>query len=284
MSCYLTKISDTNIADLPTILTPVLTFAIYAALQRHSGNTLTVSQAFTSLSILAILNTPLATLISALPSIASSLGSFNRIGSFLSLDERKDIRECDEVKQKSFDEGSTGALPDKISSISIHLDEIKLDLMDVDRTTGISHDVLVVESASFGPKDVNHPILHNVNLRAQAKQLIMILGPVGCGKSTLLKGILGECPCWNGSVRIASKEIAYCDQSPWLINTTIRQNILESGDFDSQWYKEVVYACALDVDFLQYAHGDETVVGSRGIALSGGQKHRVVRHFPLFSP
>jgi len=42
------------------------------------------------------------------------------------------------------------------------------------------------------------------------------------------------------------------------------------------FYNQVITACDLDKDLLQLSHGDETIVGSKGIALSGGQKQRIV--------
>ena len=42
-----------------------------------------------------------------------------------------------------------------------------------------------------------------------------------------------------------------------------------------KWYKRVVNACALEHDFQQWEFGDMTLVGEKGVALSGGQKARV---------
>lgn len=105
----------------------------------------------------------------------------------------------------------------------------------------------------------------------------MLVGPVGCGKSTLLKGLLGEVPCFGGTVQIASVSVAYCDQSPWHMNETIQQSIIAISKFDAKWYKTVLRACALEIDLKQLPRGDQTVIGSKGIALSGGQGQRIVR-------
>jgi ATP-binding cassette subfamily C (CFTR/MRP) protein 1 len=70
--------------------------------------------------------------------------------------------------------------------------------------------------------------------------------------------------------------IAYCTQTPWLVNKTIQENILGSSLFDSQWYAKVVKAAALLDDLKNYPAGDRTLVGSKGITLSGGQKQRIV--------
>jgi ATP-binding cassette subfamily C (CFTR/MRP) protein 1 len=70
--------------------------------------------------------------------------------------------------------------------------------------------------------------------------------------------------------------IAYCAQTPWLVNKTIQENILGSSLFDGQWYARVLKAAALLDDLKSYPIGDRTVVGSKGITLSGGQKQRIV--------
>ena len=55
----------------------------------------------------------------------------------------------------------------------------------------------------------------------------------------------------------------------------MRANILFGEQFEEKRYWEVVEACALSHDFDQWEHGDATLVGERGVALSGGQKARV---------
>jgi len=54
----------------------------------------------------------------------------------------------------------------------------------------------------------------------------------------------------------------------------VKQNILFGAKYDDARYKQVVYASALEDDFNQLPYGDRTIVGERGVALSGGQKVR----------
>jgi ATP-binding cassette subfamily C (CFTR/MRP) protein 1 len=106
----------------------------------------------------------------------------------------------------------------------------------------------------------------------------MITGPVGVGKTTLLKTILGELSCDEGNVYVQSRRMAYCSQSPWLQNGTIRQAICgveKDESFDETWYEMVLEACALSHDISKFSGRDQTVVGNRGMAISGGQQHRV---------
>jgi ABC-type multidrug transport system fused ATPase/permease subunit len=73
-----------------------------------------------------------------------------------------------------------------------------------------------------------------------------------------------------------STSVAYCPQTPWIMNDTIRQNIVGPAAYDPKWYNFVIRACALESDFENIAGGDLSKAGSSGITLSGGQKQRIV--------
>lgn len=148
---------------------------------------------------------------------------------------------------------------------------------------GTNCDTIVFQDASFSWNDLGNPALRNLSVNIKSNQLTMIVGPVASGKSTMLKAILGELKPTLGTVALASKEIAYCDQTPWLRNTTIRENIVGFAPFDETWYQSVVRDCSLEADFLQLPNGDQTPVGSSGITLSGGQKERVAIARAIYS-
>lgn len=105
-------------------------------------------------------------------------------------------------------------------------------------------------------------------------ELCAVVGPVGSGKSTLLQVILGELELDEGRLEI-SGEISYAPQEPWLFEGSVKNNIVFVGDFNEKRYREVVKVCALERDFQLLPLGDETIVGERGISLSGGQRARI---------
>ncbi|KAK2037213.1 multidrug resistance-like protein [Colletotrichum somersetense] len=127
------------------------------------------------------------------------------------------------------------------------------------------------------------PILKNLDFEVKDGQLVMLVGPVASGKSTLLQGLLGELPHVTGTIELSSHRVSWCGQSPWLINETIRKNIVCFSEFDAHLYRQVLKACGLEKDLAQLPDGDQTVIGSNGLALSGGQKQRVALARAVYS-
>ncbi|KAK3379821.1 P-loop containing nucleoside triphosphate hydrolase protein [Lasiosphaeria ovina] len=116
--------------------------------------------------------------------------------------------------------------------------------------------------------------LTDINFSANKGELSCIVGRVGAGKSSFLQSILGDLWKVKGKV-VVHGNIAYVGQSSWITNATVRENIVFGYRYDSTFYEKTVKACALLDDFAQLPDGDDTVVGERGISLSGGQKARV---------
>ncbi|XP_075979217.1 putative multidrug resistance-associated protein lethal(2)03659 [Anticarsia gemmatalis] len=117
--------------------------------------------------------------------------------------------------------------------------------------------------------------LDNISMTVSPGQFIGIAGPVGSGKSSLLQLILGELKPKQGKITLGGSIISYASQEPWLFVATVRENILFGLPFDRVRYKRVVKACALIRDFELLPHGDSTLVGERGVSLSGGQRARI---------
>ncbi|CAD5125264.1 unnamed protein product [Dimorphilus gyrociliatus] len=116
--------------------------------------------------------------------------------------------------------------------------------------------------------------LRNLNANIQKGSLSIVLGVVGSGKSTLLSVLLNEINLINGSLEI-SGSISYAAQLPWILNDTIKENIIFNSEFDKERYKRVLEVCCLYPDLEQFDKEDNTLVGERGMSLSGGQKARI---------
>ncbi|KAI2474040.1 Putative multidrug resistance-associated protein lethal(2)03659-like Protein [Diabrotica virgifera virgifera] len=116
--------------------------------------------------------------------------------------------------------------------------------------------------------------LDDINLDIPSGTLVAVVGPVGAGKSCLLHLIMGELPLFSGTIGVDGV-VSYASQEPWLFAGSVRQNILFGREFNYQKYKQVVKVCALNRDFGILQFGDRTIVGERGVSLSGGQRARV---------
>ncbi|KAK1355887.1 ABC-type xenobiotic transporter [Heracleum sosnowskyi] len=116
--------------------------------------------------------------------------------------------------------------------------------------------------------------LSGIEMKVEKGMRVAVCGMVGSGKSSFLSCILGEIPKISGEVRVCGSS-AYVSQSAWIQSGNIEENILFGSPMDKVKYKSVIHACSLEKDLELFSHGDQTIIGDRGINLSGGQKQRV---------
>ncbi|KAL4768167.1 putative multidrug resistance-associated protein [Aspergillus nidulans var. acristatus] len=109
-----------------------------------------------------------------------------------------------------------------------------------------------------------HAVLRDLSVNIPPG-VTMIVGPVGCGKSTLIEAMLHE------------------HMVPWIMNDTIRNNIIGFQEFDQPWYDFVCMACGLQEDLKNFEEGDRHIAGSDGISLSGGQRQRIALARAVYS-
>jgi ATP-binding cassette, subfamily C (CFTR/MRP), member 1 len=267
-------------AYTPNVFAPVLTFVIYAIQAKISGsNTLSTNQAFTSLAIITSMTGPAAMLAASIPESAACLGCFERIQKFLAAPSWKDSRtSADQPRRRE----------NRVSSSNGGRD-IELRHVQADQSQSIAHatvspeahaeSAIIITNLTARPSLVSEPALVKVDIRLRFSTINVLTGPIGSGKSTLLRAILGELPLDAGSIFVSSNNMAYCAQTPWILNIPIQKSVsgLTRGQaIKEEWYSKVMHACALDKDMLQLADGDQSIPGSRGLNLSGGQKQRVV--------
>lgn len=123
-------------------------------------------------------------------------------------------------------------------------------------------------------KNQDRNVLHNINFSAHKGELSCVVGRVGAGKSSLLQAVLGDLWKINGEVVVRGR-VAYVAQQSWVMNASVKENIVFGHRWDPDFYNKTVEACALVDDFQTLPDGDQTEVGERGISLSGGQKTRL---------
>lgn len=271
------------VASVPLTITPLLTFAFATMIAKDHNTILDVSRLFTALSVLTLLATKFTNLFQSIPALMGAFACFKRIQTFLLDERRNDSRNSPSML------GVGVKLPESIlSGIDSSLDnpfDIVMQKLDPSTFTKQGKPLNSVfdalwdvrlDNASFRWFEQEEPALHNITTDIRQLNLTMIVGPIASGKSTLLKGILGEVDVVGGGVEIRHKEVAFCDQTPWIMHGTIKQNILGFSQFEKDRYGDVVHSCALGTDIALFPQGDQTMIGSKGITLSGGQRQRIV--------
>jgi ATP-binding cassette, subfamily C (CFTR/MRP), member 1 len=131
-----------------------------------------------------------------------------------------------------------------------------------------------IQDGVFSWSRTGIPSLGPISINVSDGELVAIVGPVGSFKSTLLSSLLGDPYRLSGSVKIRGT-IAYVPQTPWIMNATVRENIIFGKPYDKEKYQRTLFACGLIKDLQSLIAGDMTEIGERGINLSGGQKQRV---------
>ena len=245
---------------VPLLIT-FFSFMIYTLVEKKP---LIPSVAFTALSLFSILRIPLDQLADMVAHVQECKVSVDRIEEFLNEEETE-----------------------KYTQLGTN-----------DRTQG-GDTVIGFDNATFtwGSRDIAKSgeakafRMIDINTRFSIGNLNLIVGPTGSGKTSLLMALLGEMTLFQGRVYLPgshtkedlfedphtglTESVAYCAQQAWLVNDTIKQNILFATPLDESRYRAVLAACALERDLQILDTGDQTLVGEKGIALSGGQKQRI---------
>ena len=136
------------------------------------------------------------------------------------------------------------------------------------------------------------PTFQNLTFSAKPGDIIGITGPVACGKSTLGRMFLCEEP-YSGSIRLGNRElsgltareiserIGYLGHDPELWNDTIKANVLCGETADPM---AALSLTAMDKEVRSMEQGVNTIVGSSGVRLSGGQAQRLALARALAHP
>ncbi|CDW52939.1 ABC membrane and ABC tran domain containing prote in [Trichuris trichiura] len=231
----------------------VVSFAAF--LLSDPSNELTPEVAFVSLSLFNILHLPISLIPIVVAYSIHAYVSLKRLSTFLNLEE--------------LDE-----------SIVLRTEGLQ-HMKDIKKCTMSSFCVSIANAISFEratfsweADNMSGAVLRNINLKVTRGACIAVIGKVGCGKSSLCSAILGEMYKVDGSITV-SGSIAYVPQQAWILNATVKNNVLFYSPERSEFYKKVVRACGLDADIRKMPKRDETEIGEKGSNLSGGQKQRL---------
>ncbi|KIJ68811.1 hypothetical protein HYDPIDRAFT_81693, partial [Hydnomerulius pinastri MD-312] len=245
------------------IVVMLVTYSVYTLVAKQN---LTASLVFSSMAVFDILQTQLHVVSWSIPRLIQGRVALDRINGFLS---NNDVVS-----------GTTGSEGD---SSCVSGDSEKIGFSSAVFTWAKSN------SGSQTPRQGRFMLSVDDELVFQRGELNLITGPTGSGKTSMLMALLGEMhfvPSGPSSWVNLPKHlgVAYAAQESWILNQTIRDNIIFGSAFDEARYKEVLFQCALEPDLALLEHGDLTEVGERGVTLSGGQKARITLARALYSP
>ncbi|KAG0329096.1 hypothetical protein BGZ99_003480 [Dissophora globulifera] len=227
-----------NMAVVFTLPVVIILIALTIYDIRRVGQ-LSSSVVFTAVGIFNTLRYPFLMLPVAVKSTSGARLALHRLNDFLAQPE------IENLKQHSVSEGG----------------DIALELVD----------------GEFTWDDENgSPVLARINLQVKRGQVVAIVGDVGSGKSSLLAALLGQIRQTGVGPRLKLfGKVSFAPQEAWLINASLRENIVFGKQYETERYNAVLKACALEQDLALLSYGDMTEIGERGGNLSGGQKQRV---------
>ncbi|XXG95509.1 hypothetical protein Hte_001773 [Hypoxylon texense] len=230
-------------AFIPLLLSPAVTLGV-------AQQSLNAAKIYTSVSYLLLMGVPLNSMFQSLPSLVAAITCLRRIQKFLESETREDFR---------------------VWSTKLRSDQEKLS---IDQPSDLP--AVTIKDGAFGWEH-GKMILNDINIEIPRGTLTMVVGPIASGKSSLCKALLGEIPYSQGIITMTTQlpRVGYCDQTPFLSNGSIKDNIVGYSPFDAERYAEIIDATMLNIDFETLPQADKTNVGSNGITLSGGQKQRV---------
>jgi len=248
------------------ILITFLSFFLYTVVEKKH---LTPSIAFPALSMFSLLRVPLDQLADMVAHVQESKVSLDRVDKYLNEEE---TGKYDQLQESSSSDG-----PAKIG-----IEKATLTWGTTKPKTQTSPNTDSADAFRLINIDVEFPV----------GKLSIIAGATGSGKTSLLMALLGEMRLIEGRVHLPGgmssradlpvdpetgliNSIAYCAQEAWLVNDTVKENIIFASPYDEKRYRAVLKACALERDITILDAGDQTLVGEKGISLSGGQKQRI---------
>ncbi|XP_065919884.1 ATP-binding cassette sub-family C member 4-like isoform X2 [Dysidea avara] len=247
-----------------------ITFSTYAGV----GNSLTPKKVFTAIALFTYIRLYcIQFFVLGLLSLSEVTVSIKRIEKLLLLPELGDTipgTDSDPVKTTS-----RSCSPNVMPSLKLVNEEVTNDSGHGSLSNGVTPRIIVNNLTTSWTHDREKVVLKDINFSVdQSNRLLAVVGPVGSGKSSILQCLLRELEALDGSVDIEGS-VSYASQDPWIFSGTLKENILFGQDYDEAWYDRVVECCSLVKDIDEMPFGDETLIGERGVNLSGGQKARV---------
>ncbi|CAH0748153.1 unnamed protein product [Diatraea saccharalis] len=276
--------------QVSTILVTVITFIVFYFLDDSKG--LTAVNVFAGLALFNQLTIPLLILPVTVLMVIQAMVSTRRIKEFLELPESNNVREEENENLNKpsdvFNDAFIDNTPEGATEEAGREDDEDVeDQFSDDENCGTcpNNEYLIrFRNANFTWGTKTDMLLEVDELDIPEGRLIMVVGGGSSGKSSLLSAILGEMYLERGDVTYKGRlPMWYAGQPPWLIEGSVRDNIVMGGPWCQRRYSRVLRAAALRPDLQLLPEGDATKLGSHGAPLSGGQRVRVCIARALYS-
>ena len=243
------------------VVVSVVIFVVHV----FTGGTLKAGDVFTVFTLINILQLQMTKHVPlGVMGASECYVSITRIQKFLEFPELPEYEERFKVKPN-------GKLDLKdVATAAISLSNVMCQWNEVKHTRHVQDSAIVVESDPS-----LFLALEDISLEFPRGELAVIIGTVGSGKSALIQALVQELPVTSGTITRRYDSLAYACQDPWIMDGTVKDNIIMGMELDEKWYNTVVEACCLVTDFQQLRDGDQTIVGDRGAQCSGGQRARI---------
>ncbi|GJJ74765.1 ATP-binding cassette, subfamily C (CFTR/MRP), member 1 [Entomortierella parvispora] len=264
--------------------TPIISLVTFGTYVTLGHGELTPKVVFVSLTLLELLHEPIARLAEGTAELVSLIIATKRLRRFLLREEIDDSQiERQDYSATSRHGGVAIEIKDATMTWTLggdgNTENIGDEGADSDdeaeaETATDEQEHLLSTDANASADELQAPALRDINLAVKDKSIVAVVGRVGMGKSSLLSAVIGDMYKLEGSISIRGR-VAYVPQQAWIVNATLRDNILFGKEYDAARYRKVLNACSLEPDLAILPAGDMTEIGERGINLSGGQKQRV---------
>ena len=193
--------------------------------------------------------------------INSSLISFKRISLFLKI---KDYREGVDLGRRRSDEKYS-----KQSSVAVRMSGCTMSWENGfyrKKLEALLKKNNVKRKQKSDTELVFNQCLKNIELSVDKGKFVAIIGQVGAGKSSLLRTMLGDLQIMKGDFEV-NGSVAYIPQEAFLINDTLRNNILFGKEYDEDKYRKIIKISQLKPDLKMLPEEDMTMIGERGLNL-----------------
>lgn len=206
----------------------------------------------------------------ALAQLAQASISIGRVSSFLGLKESvlggKGHYECDRNAMHGGGEISVENAKIYWSDPTVPICAIQKDedKEEIKQTLDVTLRETGSQDSEEGFAAFPRPVLSGVTFHAACGDLSAVIGRVGSGKSSLCSALLNESILGEGRVMLKGR-VAYVAQTAWILNATVRDNILFGAPYDKEKYQKVLKACQLEQDLSILNKGDMSEIGKCSI-------------------